>query len=148
MDSLWQQHSLKNRAVSRRIKASRKVLCFNMKRSWRVWSRKSDKTRSLLHIIDGYSQFSPWPFCLAQRAQESQAAEQDAGAFGCPWTCSGGALTLPPAWACSDQQLCSASILLPLKLGIGIQVRLFLCFCNEDWLQGSVSFSQARLAKM
>lgn len=43
MDSLWQQHSLKNRAVSRRIKASRKVLGFNMKRSWRVWNRKSDK---------------------------------------------------------------------------------------------------------
>lgn len=48
MDSLWQQHSLKNRAVSRRIKASGKVLGLNMKKSWRVWSRKSDKMGFLL----------------------------------------------------------------------------------------------------
>lgn len=48
MDSLWQQHSLKNRAVSRRIKASRKVLGLNMKESWRVWSKKSDKIEFLL----------------------------------------------------------------------------------------------------
>lgn len=48
MDSLWQQHSLKNRAVSRRIKPSRKALGLNMKKSWRVWSKKSDKIGFLL----------------------------------------------------------------------------------------------------
>lgn len=47
------------------------------------WRRKSDKIKSLVHIFDGCSQF----FC--------QAAEWDAGAFGCPLTRSDVGLIAP-----------------------------------------------------
>ena len=59
------------------------------------WRRKSDKIKRLAHVFEGCSPFSPRQLCLARPAQVSHAAEQDGGAFRCPWTRSDVGLTTP-----------------------------------------------------